>query len=101
MARNALALLRKDLLIGRSGRQQTVNSPAALSPQDKGRYLSFWSDYMGERDLSAQQFMQLNKMLSSIEAAGGRALILDLPIPVWHAQGAVHHQIYKKNVCRT
>ena len=61
-----------------------------LSEAEKQKYLAFWRDYMGNvKTLSDKPFETLQRTIDGIVADGGRVVLVDLPIPPWHAQGAV------------
>ena len=61
-----------------------------LTEDQKQKYLAFWRDYMGNaKTLSDKPFQTLQHTIDGILAEGGRVVLVDLPIPPWHAQGAV------------
>lgn len=65
-----------------------------LSEEDKARYLAFWSNYMGERGVSPRQFETLRAMVADIRGQGGRVLLVDLPLPQWHAGRSPYTHAY-------
>jgi len=61
-----------------------------LSDAEKLKYLEFWREYMGSvTTLGDAPFHTLQHMVDGILADGGRVVLVDMPIPHWHAQGAV------------
>jgi len=70
-----------------------------LSDADKKKYLAFWRTYMGSaQTLSDAPFLVLERTVERILADGGRVVLLDIPIPAWHAQGAVLQADYSRRL---
>jgi hypothetical protein len=60
-----------------------------ITPDEQRKYLAFWRDYMGATDeLSEPQVERLRQAVAAISAGGGRVLLVDMPIPSWHAHGS-------------
>lgn len=68
-----------------------------LSDAEKQKYLAFWRNYMGNVDtLPDAQFDTLARLVDTILADGGKVVLVDMPIPHWHAKGAVLAADYRK-----
>jgi len=62
------------------------------------QYLAFWDDYMGgSRDLADAPFAALTQTVDTILASGGRLLLVDLPLPRWHARGSPYEISYRRH----
>lgn len=70
-----------------------------ISPVERQRYLTFWHDYMGSVDrLSDAPFERLTRTVDLILGEGGRVVLVDMPIPRWHAQGSPLHADYARRM---
>jgi hypothetical protein len=70
-----------------------------LSDAEKRKALAFWRDYMGSAEtLGDAPFHVLEHMVDGILAEGGRVILVDMPIPRWHAQGSVLAADYQQRV---
>jgi hypothetical protein len=68
-----------------------------LSEAQRHKYLAFWRDYMGgATTLDAAQFQALERMVERIVADGGRVILVDMPIPRWHTDGAALAAEYQR-----
>ena len=68
-----------------------------LSDEQRRKYLAFWRDYMGgATTLDDAQFQALERMVERIVADGGRVILVDMPIPRWHADGAALSAEYQR-----
>jgi hypothetical protein len=64
---------------------------------EQQKYLAFWRGYMGQEPrLSEQQLEQLRALVDTLVADGSRVVLVDLPIPSWHAQGAALAADYRE-----
>lgn len=64
----------------------------------QGQYLAFWEDYMGGSGrLEAAPFATLVHTIDSIRASGGRVLLVDLPLPRWHAGASPYAASYRRH----
>jgi len=62
-------------------------------------YLAFWRAYMGGVDrLQDAPFQALSRIVNQIVAEGGRVVLVDLPIPAWHAAGSPLHADYERRL---
>jgi hypothetical protein len=60
-----------------------------ISVDEQRKYLAFWRGYMGaEPRISDHQLEQLSALVDTLVADGSRVVLVDMPIPRWHAQGA-------------
>ena len=72
-----------------------------LSDAQKREYLAFWRDYMGAAErLGDSPFQALDRLIESILAEGGRVILVDMPIPRWHAQGSALSADYRRRIDR-
>jgi hypothetical protein len=70
-----------------------------VSEPERRRHLAFWRSYMGDVDrLSEASFERLLGLVDTIVADGGRVVLVDMPIPRWHAQGSRLHADYKQRM---
>lgn len=73
----------------------------SLSDADKAKYLAFWSDYMGGGDkVSPRQFAQLEAMIREMLAQGSRVVLVDLPLPAWHASHSPYTKDYERRLAK-
>ena len=67
---------------------------------DAGRHarsLAFWRNYVGtDGPLSDEQFERLNRLVRRLSEAGVRVLLVDLPLPQWHARRSPHYADYQQ-----
>jgi hypothetical protein len=69
-----------------------------LSDDQRRDYLAFWRDYMGSpAALSEAPFQTLVRMIDGILAEGGRVVLVDMPIPRWHAAGSPLAADYRRH----
>lgn len=70
-----------------------------LSEADKKKYLAFWHTYMGAaQTLGDAPFLVLERTVEQILADGGRVVLVDMPIPAWHAKGAALQADYRRRI---
>jgi hypothetical protein len=70
-----------------------------LSEADKKKYLAFWHTYMGSaQTLGDAPFLVLERTVEQILADGGRVVLVDMPIPAWHAKGAALQADYRRRI---
>jgi hypothetical protein len=67
-----------------------------LSEAEKQHYLDFWADYMGHKPLSGQQFGVLQTLVNTVVANGGHVILVDLPLPAWHARRSPYFAEYQQ-----
>ena len=71
--------------IGEQGDLNTVTVPEAFRPALTAQRLAAAG---GDRPLSADGFEQLSRIIARIRANGDEVVIVELPLPRWHAEGA-------------
>lgn len=70
-----------------------------LSDAQKAKYLAFWRDYTAGADtVGDAPFQVLEHLVESILAEGGRVVLVDMPIPRWHAQGSPLAADYRRRI---
>jgi len=70
-----------------------------VSVEEQHKYLAFWRDYMGSVDtLTDAPFRELDRVVAGILADGGQVVLVDMPIPEWHSQGAPLYADYRKRI---
>jgi hypothetical protein len=69
-----------------------------VSAGQRREYLAFWRDYMGSAAaLGDAPFQTLTRMIDGILAEGGRVILVDMPIPRWHAAGSPLSSDYRRH----
>jgi hypothetical protein len=87
------------LMVGGGAARVVPADRNVRTPDDgeKGDALRFWVGYMGPVDKwSAAGFEELVGLANRISKAGSSLLVLDLPIPNWHARASVYFGEYQK-----
>jgi hypothetical protein len=105
-----VSLVKPFLLVDRLARdlgkalspRRAVAAPADLATvpgaERQERYLAFWDDYMGGSGrLDAAAFVALTQTIDTIVASGGRVLLVDLPLPRWHAGASPYEASYRQH----
>jgi hypothetical protein len=70
-----------------------------ISVDEQQKYLAFWRGYMGpEPRLGEAQFEQLRALVDTLVADGSRVVLVDMPIPRWHAEGAALAADYRERM---
>lgn len=99
LARDATESLRGVLLHKPVRLSDEERNALLLSDAQKQSYLQFWQRYMGSiAALSEAPFATLNRTVDTIVADGGQVVLVDLPIPEWHAQGSRIYADYRKRI---
>jgi hypothetical protein len=77
----------RDHLFGRSpSRTDAERDASMVSDADKETALKYWRDQMhSDGPIAEEQFRVLGRLIDSILARGSRVVLVDLPIPRWHA----------------
>jgi hypothetical protein len=66
-----------------------------LAEEEKRKYLAFWNDYMGgATTLTEGPYRQIEQAVDTVLADGGKVVLVDMPIPPWHAAGSPLHADY-------
>jgi hypothetical protein len=67
----------------------TQRNAVVISEAAQRKYLDFWREYTGfATTLGDAPFKSLEKTVDEIVTDGGRVVLVDLPIPQWHAAGS-------------
>jgi len=70
-----------------------------IGDAQKQKYLAFWRDYTdGAATVNDTSIGVLEHTIESILAEGGRVVLVDMPIPHWHAQGSPLAADYHRRV---
>ncbi len=70
-----------------------------VSEPERQKHLAFWHDYMGSVEhLSDASFERLRRLVDTIRADGARVVLVDMPIPRWHARGSRLHADYARRM---
>jgi len=105
----ALDRLARDLTVslraGLSGKARKLTdaerNARVISPDEQQEYLAFWRGYMGgEPRLSDEQFARLRALVDMLLADGSRVVLVDMPIPSWHARGSALAADYRERMSR-
>lgn len=99
LARDATQSLRERL----SGKPRKLTdaerNERLVSDTEQAGYLSFWRKYMGNVDkLDDAPFRTLRETVDDIVVAGGHVVLVDMPIPAWHAAGSPIYADYARRM---
>ena len=98
-ARDLTASMRESLGVKKRPITDEQRDATVLDAADQQRYLAFWRDYTGQAQaLGDAPFDALERIVDGIVADGGRVVLVDLPIPDWHAQGSVLSADYQRHL---
>jgi hypothetical protein len=96
LVKGNLAALRVRLV----GRPHDVAGPTPPPLDEEGRRarsLAFWRNYVGtDGALSDEQFERLDRLVRRLSEAGVRVLLVDLPLPQWHARRSPYYADYQQ-----
>jgi hypothetical protein len=89
----------RDRLFGRPPSRTDVERDASVvSEADKEAALKYWREQMhSDGPIAEEQFEVLRKLVDRTLAQGSRIVLVDLPIPRWHAQRSPFHQEYLRH----
>lgn len=77
-----------------------VRNAMVVSQSERPKFLAFWNDSIKQPHLSDKQFAELGRMIDGITANGGQVVVVDLPIPHWHAQASPYEAEYRERTDR-
>jgi hypothetical protein len=98
-ARDLTSALRASMSGRPAGLTDAQRNAVVLSTEEKRKYFEFWRAYMGDTDaLTDAPFQVLETMVNGILADGGKVVLVDMPIPQWHAQGSPLWADYRRRV---
>jgi hypothetical protein len=70
-----------------------------IGPDERAGYLAFWRKYLGDVDhLEDAPFRTLEATVDDIVRSGARVVLVDLPIPAWHAAGSPLYADYARRM---
>ncbi|HEY9065592.1 MAG TPA: hypothetical protein VIO33_11465 [Burkholderiaceae bacterium] len=101
-ARDLTASLRE--LLGTKKRVLTdaQRNAAVIDVAQQRKYLAFWRDYTDEAEtVSDASIATLERIVGTILADGGRVVLVDMPIPRWHAEGSALAADYRRRIGAT
>ncbi|MGC1524043.1 MAG: hypothetical protein WA803_21065 [Steroidobacteraceae bacterium] len=78
----------RDRLFGRPvSRTDAERNASVVSEADKQAALKYWHDQMhSDGPIAEEQFLVLRDLIDRILAQGSKVVLVDLPIPRWHAE---------------
>ncbi|MFT3735049.1 MAG: hypothetical protein QM776_08495 [Rhodocyclaceae bacterium] len=101
LARDATVSLRRQVAGKTPELSNAQRDAAVVSAAERQRYLHFWRDYMGGNStLQAEQFRELGALITDIVEQGGRVVLVDLPIPAWHATQSPYDADYRQRLAQ-
>ncbi|HEX3949903.1 MAG TPA: hypothetical protein VHW95_08645 [Steroidobacteraceae bacterium] len=86
----------RERLSGKPPRRTDAERNAAIvSEPDRAFALNYWREQMhSDGPIAEEQFLVLNGMIARILAQGSKAVLVDLPIPRWHAERSPFYASY-------
>ena len=89
LARNATDTLRASFLKNQPKRTEEQRNAARVKPEDQARFLAFWKAQFGEATtVPDEQFTVLSELVTEMLDSGSKVVVVDLPLPSWHADQA-------------
>jgi hypothetical protein len=93
----------RDRLSGRpASRTDADRNAGIMSETDKDTAMNYWRDQMhSDGPLAEEQFMVLRDLIRRTIARGSKVVLVDLPIPRWHAERSPFYPsylIHKRNL---
>ncbi|MBT3068513.1 hypothetical protein [Rhodoferax sp. U11-2br] len=96
LARDAGKFLRRG---GKPVASAEAGQPGAPSAERQRQYLAFWDHYMGHNgQLVDEPFELLSRTISTIRESGGKVVLVDLPLPRWHASASPYDSSYRQQL---
>lgn len=89
----------RDRLFGRAPARTDADRDASVfSEADKEAALKYWREQMHSTGpIADEQFLVLGKLVERILAQGSRVVLVDLPIPRWHAERSPYYPDYLRH----
>jgi hypothetical protein len=98
-ARDLTASLRQFMAGKRPALTDEQRNAVVLNDAQRRNYLAFWREYTGLAEtLGDAPFQALERVVDNILAEGGRVVLVDLPIPDWHARGSLLAADYRRHM---
>jgi hypothetical protein len=88
---------------GETMRTDAERDTAVVTDSDKQKALSYWRGKIQEDVLPDEQLAVLNRLLSDILGAHQKVVLVDLPLPRWHADAMSFfsdYQTHKQTILR-
>ncbi len=89
----------RDRLFGRAAsRTDAERDATVVSAEDKETALKYWREQMhSDGPIAQEQFLVLRNLIDRILSQGSRVVLVDLPIPRWHAERSPFYPEYLKH----
>jgi hypothetical protein len=86
----------RDQLFGRApARTDAERNASVLSEADKNAALKYWHEQMhSDGPIADEQFVVLRELIAKIHEQGSKVLLVDLPLPRWHAERSPFYADY-------
>jgi hypothetical protein len=95
LVRDATETLRASFLKKKPAKTDEERNAAHLTPEDQVRFLAFWEGQFGGATIVPdEQFTVLSDLVTEILDSGSKVVIVDLPLPPWHAARAPLNRSY-------
>lgn len=95
LVRDATDTFRMSFLKKKSTRTEAERNAARTTPEDQARFIAFWKAQFGGADtVPDEQFTVLSDLVNEMLDSGSKVVIVDLPLPAWHAAGAPLNRSY-------
>lgn len=99
LTRDATDTLRASFLKRKPAKTTEERNAAHLTPMDQARFLAFWKSQFGEADIVPdEQFSVLSYLVTEILDSGSKVVIVDLPLPPWHAANSPLNKSYRASI---
>jgi len=87
----------RDRLFGRAPtRTDAQRDASVVSAQEKEAALTYWHEQMhSDGPIAEEQFAVLKNLIDRVLARGSKVVLVDLPIPRWHADRSPYYQEYQ------
>ena len=101
LSRDATKAVRDRLFKHTPERSEEQRNQTVVSEAERLQALDHWRTTIGsEGELADEQFLVLQRMVDAILASGARVVLVDLPIPTWHAQRSPYMTSYRQHAQR-
>lgn len=86
----------RERLSGKPPRRTDAERNASMVPEaDRVFALNYWREQMhSDGPIAEEQFLVLRNLIARILAQGSKAVLVDLPIPHWHAERSPYYANY-------
>jgi hypothetical protein len=95
LSRRASQALRERLFGRAASRTDAERDSSLVSSEEKETALRYWREQMhSDGPIAGEQFLILSNLIDRILSQGSKVVLVDLPIPRWHAQRSPFYQEY-------